>query len=198
MSLFCGRNIIEGIRCRTMSNETDTGGGGSVSLTELVVGLVSEFPNTVTSIAVVVGFCICSLCCIVNCSYRLICKRDEVHADAESLTDKFLAKMDTDGDKQLDVHEIQALIKKVYKVDMHLPQVKVLVDRYDKDGDRQFTYKEFRSMMEDLEDQDDYDGDEGDIRDILRNIQAPRETYKREVREAMERRRASKTKVRPI
>ena len=51
------------------------------------------------------------------------------------------------------------------------------LDRYDKNG---------RSIQgisideEDLEDQDDYDGDEGDIRDILRNIKAPVDSYKRE------------------
>ena len=43
-------------------------------------------------------------------------------------------------------------------------------------------------MMEDLEDQDDYDGGEGDIRDILRNIKAPVDSYKREAREAARRR----------
>lgn len=161
------------------------------------MGLVSEFPNSAASIGFVGGFSACFMCCFLCCIYRLVCKRHEVHANAESLTDKFLEKMDTDGNKELDINEIQSLIKKVYKVDMHLPQVKVLVDRYDKNGDRQFSYKEFRSMMEDLEDQDDYDGDEGDIRDILRNIQAPKESYKREAREAQQRRRASRTKVQP-
>ena len=41
--------------------------------------------------------------------------------------------------------------------------------------------------MEDLEDADEYDGDEGDIRTILRNIQAPVDSYK-EKREAAQRR----------
>ena len=177
-----------------MSNSSET---GSINLNELVVELVSEFPNSGRSIGFVGGFTACFMCCFLCCIYRLFCKRHYVHANSESLTDKFLSKMDTDGNKELNIYEIQALIKKVYRVDMHIPQVKVLVDRYDKNGDRQFTYKEFRTMMEDLEDQDDYDGDEGDIRDILRNIQAPKESYKREAREAQERRRASKTKVHP-
>ena len=66
--------------------------------------------------------------------------------------------------------------------------VKVLVDRYDKNGDRVFTFDEFIEMMEDLEDQDDEDGSDRDIADILRNIKAPKESYQREAREAMEQR----------
>ena len=45
------------------------------------------------------------------------------------------------------------LLQKTYKVKMSLPQTRVLIDRYDKNGDRKFTYKEYKAMMEDLEDE---------------------------------------------
>ena len=50
------------------------------------------------------------------------------------------------------------LLQKTYKVKMSLPQTRVLIDRYDKNGDRKFTYREYKAMMEDLEDQDDEGG----------------------------------------
>ena len=150
--------------------------------------LISEFPNSANSVI----FVLVSGCCFISCfsciCYKCCCKRGPVHVKESQLSESYFNRGDKNHDKLLSVEEIQKLLKKSYKVKMSIPQVKVLLDRYDKNGDRKFTYKEYRSMMEDLEDQDDYDGGEGDIRDILRNIKAPVDSYKREAREAARRR----------
>ena len=150
--------------------------------------LISDFPNSITSII----FVSISACCFISCFlcivYKCCCTRSQVHVKESQLSEEFFDKNDKNHDRLLGVEEIKNLLKKSYKVNMSIPQVKVLLDRYDKNGDRKFTFKEYRLMMEDLEDQDDFDGSEGDIKDILRSIQAPVDSYKREAREAAKRR----------
>lgn len=158
--------------------------GGSVDIN----AVLSEFPNSIDSVVFVAVTACCLISCIGCCVKKFCCARASIHVKESQLSETYFNKGDKNHDKILDVEEIRRLLKKSYKVNMSIPQVKVLLDRYDKNGDRKFTYKEYRLMMEDLEDQDEYDGSEGDIRDILRNIQAPVDSYKREAREAAKRR----------
>ena len=149
---------------------------------------ISDFPNSTASIVFVGVTGCCALTCFACICYKCCCGKKSIHVKSSQLSKEYFNKSDKNKDNVLGVEEMRDLLQKTYKVKMSLPQTRVLIDRYDKNGDRKFTYREYKAMMEDLEDQDEYDGDEGDIRDILRNIQAPVDSYKREAREAAKRR----------
>ena len=51
---------------------------------------------------------------------------------------EYFNKSDKNKDNVLGVEEMRDLLQKTYKVKMSLPQTRVLIDRYDKNGDRKF------------------------------------------------------------